>query len=161
MNEIKINNPSSLFVDKWEDISQDEMMITTADGITEPYYRFDDDHYGKVYYKNGAETKMVIAKDDPKDGQIYHVYEDIVPFTPENIEFSKRWWKEVLQLNEVSNAEVIDRVVTGFKLVRDTKAFGNAYRTKTGKATIDLAKRINAWIKTNFPNNNINTHNGR
>jgi hypothetical protein len=69
--------------------------------------------------------------------------------------FDKQWWTEVLDLNEVSNDEVINRVVDGFELVRDPKAFGNAYKTKTGKATIDLAKRIHTWIKEKFPNNNI------
>ena len=69
--------------------------------------------------------------------------------------FDKQWWSESLQLNEISNAEVVDRVITGFKLVRAQQGFSNSYTTKTGKATIDLAKRIHEWVKTNFPNNRI------
>jgi Zn-dependent peptidase ImmA (M78 family) len=73
----------------------------------------------------------------------------------ENNVFTREWWTETLQLNEISNDEVIERVVKGFNLVYDKRGFGNSYTTKTGKANIALAKRINVWIKENFPDNNI------
>ena len=168
MNEIKIVNPNSLIVDKWEEIDQDEIMITTMDGNTEPYYYYDEersyDEYNgaELYYKNESKTKIITANatsrsgdyDDP-EWEVYDVKNNIELLTPKNEVFSKQWWAETLQLNEVSDADVIDRVITGFKLVRDTKSFGNAYRTKTGKASISLAKQIHAWIEKNFPNNKI------
>lgn len=73
----------------------------------------------------------------------------------ENNVFTREWWTETLQLNEISNDEVIERVVKGFNLVYDKRGFGNSFTTKTGKANIALAKRISAWIKENFPDNNI------
>jgi len=69
--------------------------------------------------------------------------------------FDKQWWIKTLQLNEVSNTEVIDRIVTGFKLVPAKQGFSNSYTTKKGKATVNLAKQIHAWAKKEFPNNPI------
>ena len=69
--------------------------------------------------------------------------------------FDKQWWSEVLSLNEVSNADVISRVVTGFELIPTEHGFKNSYKTKKGKATIELAKGIHRWIKDNFPENRI------
>lgn len=52
--------------------------------------------------------------------------------------------------------EVLRRVIQGFELVPAREGFSQyPYVTKTGKATPDLAKRINAWIKENFPQSKV------
>jgi len=113
MNEIKIVNPNSLIVDKWEEIDQDEIMITTMDGNTEPYYYYDEersyDEYNgaELYYKNESKTKIITANatsrsgdyDDP-EWEVYDVENNIELLTPKNEVFSKRWWTEVLDLHE-------------------------------------------------------------
>jgi len=113
MNEIKIVNPNSLIVDKWEEIDQDEIMITTMDGNTEPYYYYDEersyDEYNgaELYYKNESKTKIITANatsrsgdyDDP-EWEVYDVKNNIELLTPKNESFSKEWWTEVLDLHE-------------------------------------------------------------
>jgi hypothetical protein len=51
--------------------------------------------------------------------------------------------------------EILRRVIRGFELIPAKHGFGHPYVTKTGAATPDLAKRINVWIKQNFPQSNI------
>jgi hypothetical protein len=71
--------------------------------------------------------------------------------------FTKDWWIESLQLNEeeVSNAEVIRRIIKAFKLVPSKQGFGNAYTTKNSRATTGLYERIVKWAKENFPNHKV------
>jgi hypothetical protein len=57
----------------------------------------------------------------------------------------------------MDDKEILRRVIQGFQLVPAKQGFGNPYVTKTGAATSDLSKRINAWIKQNFPQSNIMT----
>ena len=54
--------------------------------------------------------------------------------------------------------EVLRRVIQGFELIPAKEGFSQyPYTTKTGKATPDLAKRINVWIKQNFPQSKVRT----
>ena len=69
--------------------------------------------------------------------------------------FSKEWWNGALQLNEETDADVVKKVIKGFKLVREPKGFGFSYVHETGKTTSGLADRINEWIQSTFPYNNI------
>ena len=55
----------------------------------------------------------------------------------------------------MDDKEILRRVIKGFELIPAKHGFGHPYVTKTGAATPDLAKRINAWIKQNFPQSNI------
>ena len=55
----------------------------------------------------------------------------------------------------MDDKEILRRVIQGFGLVPAKHGFGHPYVTKTGAATPDLAKRITAWIKQNFPQSNI------
>jgi hypothetical protein len=55
----------------------------------------------------------------------------------------------------MDDKEILRRVIKGFELIPTKRGFGHPYVTKTGAATPDLAKRINAWIKQNFPQSNI------
>ncbi len=55
----------------------------------------------------------------------------------------------------VDSKEILRRVIQGFELVPAKQGFGHPYVTKTGAATPDLAKRITAWIKQNFPQSDI------
>ena len=57
----------------------------------------------------------------------------------------------------MDDKEILRRVITGFELIPAKHGFGHPYVTKTGAATPDLSKRINAWIKQNFPQSNIIT----
>lgn len=57
----------------------------------------------------------------------------------------------------MDDKEILRRVIQGFQLVPAKQGFGHPYVTKTGAATPDLSKRINAWIKQNFPQSNIMT----
>jgi hypothetical protein len=57
----------------------------------------------------------------------------------------------------MDDKEILYRVIKGFELVPAKRGFGHPYVTKTGAATPDLSKRINAWIKQNFPQSNIIT----
>jgi hypothetical protein len=57
----------------------------------------------------------------------------------------------------MDDKEILRRVIQGFQLVPAKRGFGHPYVTKTGAATPDLSKRINAWIKQNFPQSNIMT----
>ena len=57
----------------------------------------------------------------------------------------------------MDDKEILRRVIQGFQLVPAKQGFGHPYVTKTGAATPDLSKRINAWIKQNFPQSNIIT----
>jgi hypothetical protein len=57
----------------------------------------------------------------------------------------------------MDDKEILRRVIQGFQLVPAKQGFGHPYVTKTGAATSDLSKRINAWIKQNFPQSNIMT----
>ena len=57
----------------------------------------------------------------------------------------------------MDDKEILYRVIKGFELVPAKRGFGHPYVTKTGAATPDLSKRINAWIKQNFPQSNIMT----
>lgn len=53
----------------------------------------------------------------------------------------------------MEDKEILRRILQGFKLI--PAKFPLTYTTLAGKATPDLAKRINAWIQTNFPNSLI------
>jgi hypothetical protein len=53
----------------------------------------------------------------------------------------------------MEDKEILRRILQGFKLI--PAKFPLTYTTIAGKATSDLAKRINAWIQTNFPNSLI------
>lgn len=57
----------------------------------------------------------------------------------------------------MDDKEILRRVIQGFQLIPAKRGFGHPYVTKTGAATPDLSKRINAWIKQNFPQSNIMT----
>ena len=57
----------------------------------------------------------------------------------------------------MDDKEILYKVIKGFELVPAKQGFGHPYVTKTGAATSDLSKRINAWIKQNFPQSNIIT----
>lgn len=57
----------------------------------------------------------------------------------------------------MDDKEILRIVIQGFQLVPAKQGFGHPYVTKTGAATPDLSKRINAWIKQNFPQSNIIT----
>ena len=57
----------------------------------------------------------------------------------------------------MDDREILYKVIKGFGLVPAKQGFGHPYVTKTGAATPDLSKRINAWIKQNFPQSNIIT----
>ena len=53
----------------------------------------------------------------------------------------------------MEDKEILRRILQGFKLI--PAKFPLTYTTIAGKATPDLAKRVNAWIQTNFPNSLI------
>jgi hypothetical protein len=53
----------------------------------------------------------------------------------------------------MEDKEILRRILQGFKLI--PAKFPLTYTTIAGKATPDFAKRINAWIETNFPNSLI------
>ena len=55
----------------------------------------------------------------------------------------------------MDDKEILRRVIQGFQLIPAKQGFGHPYVTKTGAATPDLSKRINTWIKQNFPQSNI------
>jgi hypothetical protein len=57
----------------------------------------------------------------------------------------------------MDDKEILRRVIQGFQLIPAKRGFGHPYVTKTGAATPDLSKRINSWIKQNFPQSNIIT----
>jgi len=57
----------------------------------------------------------------------------------------------------MDDKEILRRVIKGFELIPAKQGFGYPYVTKTGAATPDLSKRINVWIKQNFPQSNIIT----
>jgi hypothetical protein len=57
----------------------------------------------------------------------------------------------------MDDKEILRRVIQGFQLIPAQRGFGQPYVTKTGAATPDLSKRINTWIKQNFPQSNIIT----
>jgi len=57
----------------------------------------------------------------------------------------------------MDDKEILRRVIQGFELIPAKRGFGHPYVTKTGVATPDLSKRINTWIKQNFPQSNIIT----
>ena len=57
----------------------------------------------------------------------------------------------------MDDREILYKVIKGFELIPAKQGFGHPYVTKTGAATPDLSKRINAWIKQNFPQSNIIT----
>lgn len=57
----------------------------------------------------------------------------------------------------MDDKEILYKVIKGFQLVPAKQGFRHPYVTKTGAATPDLSKRINAWIKQNFPQSNIIT----
>jgi hypothetical protein len=73
----------------------------------------------------------------------------------ENSVFTKQWWGDIFQLNEVADEDMVDRVIKGFKLVRYSKGFGQAYKTEKGQASPELSTRINKWIKDKFPESKI------
>lgn len=47
--------------------------------------------------------------------------------------------------------EVLGSVIKGFELVPAPEGFGHPFITKNGKATPQLARRINDWIVKTFP----------
>ena len=53
----------------------------------------------------------------------------------------------------MEDKEILRRILQGFKLI--PAKFPLTYTTTTGKATPDLAKRINAWIQTELPHSPI------
>lgn len=55
----------------------------------------------------------------------------------------------------MDDKEILRRVIKGFELVPAKQGFGHPYVTKSGAATSDLTKRVNTWIKQNFPQSNI------
>ena len=57
----------------------------------------------------------------------------------------------------MDDKEILYKVIKGFELIPAKQGFGHPYVTKTGVATPDLSKRINVWIKQNFPQSNIIT----
>ncbi len=69
--------------------------------------------------------------------------------------FDKQWWTDALLLNEVIDNEVEDKVIKGFKLYPYKPGFGRAFKTLQGKASPSLSKRINEWIKKNFPESHV------
>lgn len=69
--------------------------------------------------------------------------------------FDKQWWEQSLQLNEVTDNEVEERIIKGFKLYPFKQGFGRAYKTTQGKASAGLSDRINKWIKEKFPESHV------
>ena len=57
----------------------------------------------------------------------------------------------------MNDKEILYKVIKGFQLIPAKHGFGHPYTTKTGAATPELSKRINTWIKQNFPQSNIVT----
>lgn len=84
------------------------------------------------------------------DGAIWNDKLEIIAYEPNQI-------KSAEGINETFSDDPniyyqdneISKVVKGFDLTYDPKAFGTAFRTKIGKATPELADRINEWTKTN------------
>lgn len=58
-------------------------------------------------------------------------------------------------MQESYDKEVIASVVKGFSLVPSKEGFGHPFITRNGKATPNLATRINDWIIKSFPGSNI------
>jgi hypothetical protein len=69
--------------------------------------------------------------------------------------FDKQWWEQSLQLNEVTDNEVEEKIIKGFKLYPFKQGFGRAYKTIQGKASAKLSDRINKWIKEKFPESHV------
>lgn len=55
----------------------------------------------------------------------------------------------------VDDKEVLRRTIQGFELIPAKYGFGRPYVTKNGKATSDLATRINTWIQGEFDGSSI------
>jgi hypothetical protein len=66
-------------------------------------------------------------------------------------------WKDRLSLKEstIDDKEVLRRTIQGFELIPAKYGFGHPYVTKNGKATSDLATRINTWIQGEFNGSSI------
>ena len=69
--------------------------------------------------------------------------------------FDKQWWTDALLLNEITDNEVEDNIIKGFKLYPFKQGFGRAFKTLQGKASRKLSDRINAWIKDKFPESHV------
>jgi len=69
--------------------------------------------------------------------------------------FDKQWWIDTLLLNEVLDNEVEDKIIKGFNLYPYKQGFGRAFKTLQEKASSDLAKRINEWIRKHFPGSQV------
>lgn len=157
---IDINNPY------YTDLPIAAVPEFASDKYFNPVWKIgkNDSVIGKDYGQEQGETIVVL-----EGGEIYKLgsEEDIrnfKKFTSQNKKnmnfskiFTKDWWIESLQLNEeeVSNAEVIRRIIKAFKLVPFKQGFGNAYTTKNSRATTGLYERIVKWAKENFPNHKV------
>lgn len=62
------------------------------------------------------------------------------------------------QIPDTSEKEILRMVIKGFELIPASRGFGHPYTTKNGKATPQLASRINTWIDQNFPHANIRAY---
>lgn len=55
----------------------------------------------------------------------------------------------------IDDREILRRTIQGFELIPAKYGFGHPYVTKNGKATSDLATRINTWIQKEFNGSTI------
>jgi hypothetical protein len=55
----------------------------------------------------------------------------------------------------MEDKEVLRRTIQGFELIPAKFGFGHPYVTKNGKATSDLATRINTWIQGEFDGSSV------
>jgi len=55
----------------------------------------------------------------------------------------------------IDDREVLRRTIQGFELIPAKFGFGHPYVTKNGKATSDLATRINTWIRGEFDGSSV------
>jgi len=79
----------------------------------------------------------------------------------------EKWTKELFPDNKsgpkrkasitesTDDKEVLRRTIQGFELIPAKYGFGHPYVTKNGKATSDLATRINTWIQGEFNGSSI------
>lgn len=55
----------------------------------------------------------------------------------------------------ISDGEVYSKAIKGFNLIPVKQAFSHAYTTTKDRPTPALAKKINTWIESTFPESRL------
>ena len=161
------------FIAEPDNLNKDQLKLLTkraAIGITPEQEKALLTKLKKIIDKYNVKSQGELNKLDPARKNAFDVMFSLQ--AGDAIEKGKEDWKDILWpegypgrgtgmkrkasiTESVDDKEVLRRTIQGFELIPVKYGFGHPYVTKNGKATSDLATRINTWIQGEFNGSSV------